>query len=51
MLEKSHPRIHVSLKNNQMVNIFKSAISGIRKALDAAQGLGIEADQLPASRK
>tara|TARA_B100000029_G_scaffold483399_1_gene534531 strand:- start:205 stop:309 length:105 start_codon:yes stop_codon:yes gene_type:complete len=34
-----------------MVNIFKSAISGIRKALDAAQGLGIEADQLPASRK
>lgn len=34
-----------------MLNIFKIALSGIRKALDSAQGLGIEADSLAPARK
>jgi hypothetical protein len=34
-----------------MINIFKIALSGLRKAVDSAQGLGIEADSLTAARK
>jgi len=34
-----------------MVNILKIALSGIRKAIDSAQGLGIETDSLSAGRK
>jgi hypothetical protein len=29
-----------------MINIFKIALSGIRKAVNAAHGLGIEADSI-----
>ena len=32
-----------------MINIFKIALTGIRKALESAQGLGIEADSLSAA--
>jgi hypothetical protein len=34
-----------------MINIFKIALSGIRKALESAHGLGIENDSLSAARK
>jgi hypothetical protein len=34
-----------------MINIFKITLSGIRKAIESAQGLGIEADSLTAARK
>jgi hypothetical protein len=34
-----------------MTNIFKIAITGIRKALESAQGLGIEADSLSAAHR
>ncbi len=34
-----------------MTNILKIALSGIRKAVDAAQGLGIEADSLAPAPK
>jgi hypothetical protein len=34
-----------------MINIFKITFTGIRKALEAAQGLGIEADSLSAARR
>jgi len=34
-----------------MINIFKFTITGIRKALQAAQGLGIEADSLGVARR
>ena len=34
-----------------MINIFKIALSGIRKAVEAAHGLGIEADSLGAARR
>jgi hypothetical protein len=34
-----------------MINIFKISLIGIRKALEAAQGLGIEADSLTAARR
>ena len=30
----------------KMINIFKVALSGIRKAIESAQGLAIEADSL-----
>ena len=34
-----------------MTNIFKIVLSGIRKAIESAQGLAIEADSLPAARR
>jgi hypothetical protein len=34
-----------------MINIFKIALSGIRKAIESAEGLAIEADSLPAARR
>ena len=34
-----------------MINIFKITLTGIRKALESAQGLGIEADSLSAARR
>jgi len=34
-----------------MINILKIALSGLRKAIDSAQGLGIEADSLTTARK
>jgi hypothetical protein len=34
-----------------MINIFKIALSGIRKAIASAQGLAIEADSLSAARR
>jgi hypothetical protein len=34
-----------------MINIFKITISGIRKAIASAQGLGIEADSLHIASK
>lgn len=34
-----------------MINIFKIALSGIRKAIESAQGLGIENDSLHTARK
>ena len=34
-----------------MINIFKIALSGIRKAIESAQGLAIEADSLPSARR
>lgn len=34
-----------------MINIFKIALSSIRKAIESAQGLGVEADSLSAARR
>jgi hypothetical protein len=34
-----------------MINILKIALSGLRKAVDSAQGLGIEADSLAPAPK
>ena len=34
-----------------MINIFKITLTSIRKALEAAQGLGTEADSLSTARR
>jgi|APSaa5957512535_1039671.scaffolds.fasta_scaffold02951_4 hypothetical protein len=34
-----------------MINIFKISLSAVRKALEAAHGLGIENDSLQIARK
>jgi hypothetical protein len=34
-----------------MINILKIALSGLRKAVDSAQGLAIEADSLTSAPK
>ena len=34
-----------------MINIFKIALSGIRKAIEAAHGLAIETDSLSVARR
>jgi hypothetical protein len=34
-----------------MINIFKITLTGLRRALEAAQGLGIEADSISVARR
>jgi hypothetical protein len=34
-----------------MINILKLALHGIKKAIESAHGLGIEADSLPTSKR
>lgn len=34
-----------------MITIFKIVLSGIRKAIESVQGLGVEADSLSAAKR
>ena len=45
-----YPRIYRHEKS-EMINIFKIALTGIRKVIESAQGLAIEVDSLTAARR